>query len=191
MNAVIPNARGRRSLVAVVLLALAPALILPVAQSAARCPYATTWESLKTCPVPPWFDDIPFFYADPKSPQVAKYQEACLRLICDYLNVARGWGKEVYVNNKGRHLNWPEVSKNGNLLSNYAISLHRPTEPLVLTTVQGLRVDKITLLGRADELTWTRTEARLRVGPPANIPGAHAWVFKIATEERHTPPRDP
>ena len=55
-----------------------------------------------------WIDDCPFFDDGDASPQVAKYQDACLHMICDYVNAARRWGKDVYLNNKGRRPNWPD-----------------------------------------------------------------------------------
>jgi len=72
----------------------------------------------------------------------------------------------------------------------YAISLRQPTEPLVLRAVRGLPVGRVTLLGCAGEVAWTRTEAGLRVEPPANVLGAHAWVFKIAVKQGDALSRD-
>jgi len=72
--------------------------------------YVGRWKELERKYQPDfmWIDDIPFFYNDPTSPQVVRYRDACLRMICDYLNTAQQWGKEVYLNNKGRQPNWPD-----------------------------------------------------------------------------------
>ncbi|TKG93731.1 alpha-L-fucosidase [Puteibacter caeruleilacunae] len=56
-----------------------------------------------------WIDDIPIFYSAPGDPQVTKFQNAFKGMIADYLNNAQKWGKEVYFNNKGKHLNFPET----------------------------------------------------------------------------------
>ncbi|MCX7044144.1 MAG: alpha-L-fucosidase [Candidatus Sumerlaeota bacterium] len=253
-----------------------------------------------------WIDNCPFFQVGDKSPQVAKYQDACCRLICEYLNASRQWGKETYFNNKGKVRNWPDgvgcyekdrmnaeeaagqkwqcpmtlagswfysvaeeqrdsyktppelihllcdiVSKNGNLLLNigprpdgtipegmqkrllavgewlringeaiygthpwkasgegegkaamptrahaiplrpveirytqkggvlYAISLNKPAMPLRLTETKGMKVSAVSLLGSPDKVAWTMTDAGLRLEPPPNLSGEHAWVFKI------------
>lgn len=55
-----------------------------------------------------WVDDVPIFYHAEGDPQVIKFQEAFKGMIADYLNQAGEWGKEVYFNNKGKHLNFPE-----------------------------------------------------------------------------------
>jgi alpha-L-fucosidase len=57
-----------------------------------------------------WIDDVPFFYRDKQHPQVAKFQNAYLKMIIEYFEISRTWGKEVYLNNKGQEgkLNWPD-----------------------------------------------------------------------------------
>jgi len=55
-----------------------------------------------------WLDDIPIFYHAPDHPQTRKLKTACMHMIAGYFNAAREWGKDVYLNNKGKHLNWPE-----------------------------------------------------------------------------------
>lgn len=55
-----------------------------------------------------WIDDVPIFYAQEGDPQVQKFHDAFKGMIADYLNNAEKWGKEVYFNNKGKHLNFPE-----------------------------------------------------------------------------------
>jgi alpha-L-fucosidase len=55
-----------------------------------------------------WIDDVPIFYAEKGDPQVEKFYNAFKGMIADYLNNAKKWGKEVYFNNKGKHLNFPE-----------------------------------------------------------------------------------
>ena len=64
----------------------------------------------------------------------------------------------------------------------YAISLARPTNPLVLRAVKGQEVDAVTLLG-GGPIAWSMTGAGLRLEPPADLPGCHAWVFKITRKE--------
>jgi len=55
-----------------------------------------------------WIDDVPILYAEKGDPQVVKFENAFKGMIADYLNNAKKWGKEVYFNNKGKHLNYPE-----------------------------------------------------------------------------------
>jgi len=55
-----------------------------------------------------WLDDVPIFYRAEGDPQVVKFRNAFKGMIADYLNNARTWGKEVYFNNKGKYLNFPE-----------------------------------------------------------------------------------
>lgn len=55
-----------------------------------------------------WLDDVPIFYRAEGDPQVAKFQDALKEMIADYLNNAQRWGSEVYFNNKGKNLNFPE-----------------------------------------------------------------------------------
>ena len=55
-----------------------------------------------------WLDDVPLFYHAEGDPQTIRFQHAIRGMIADYLNTAQTWGKEVYFNNKGKHLNFPE-----------------------------------------------------------------------------------
>ena len=55
-----------------------------------------------------WLDDSPIFYKAENDPQVVKFKNAFKTMIADYLNKANEWGKEVYFNNKGKVLNFPE-----------------------------------------------------------------------------------
>ncbi|QZT38525.1 alpha-L-fucosidase [Halosquirtibacter xylanolyticus] len=54
-----------------------------------------------------WIDDVPILYAAKGDPQVTKFENAYKKMIADYLNHAKKWGKEVYFNNKGKHPNFP------------------------------------------------------------------------------------
>jgi alpha-L-fucosidase len=74
--------------------------------------YVARWKEIETKYQPDfmWIDDIPIFYWTEETknhPQSAKFKDACMRMIADYFNAAEGWGKEVYLNNKGRQPNWP------------------------------------------------------------------------------------
>jgi alpha-L-fucosidase len=55
-----------------------------------------------------WIDDVPIFYRDADHQQTKKFRDSFQALIADYFNAAQGWGKEVYLNNKGFRLNWPD-----------------------------------------------------------------------------------
>ena len=55
-----------------------------------------------------WLDDVPILRHAEGDPQVDKFNEAFKKMIADYLNAGQKWGKEVYFNNKGRSLNFPE-----------------------------------------------------------------------------------
>ena len=75
--------------------------------------YMARWKELqrKYRPDFMWIDDIPIFYWTEQSanhPQTRKFRDAFQGLIADYFNAAKRWGKDVYLNNKGKHLNWPE-----------------------------------------------------------------------------------
>jgi alpha-L-fucosidase len=72
--------------------------------------YVSRWKELQRKYKPDfmWLDDIPIFYKAPDHPQTAKLKTACMHMIADYVNAAQRWGKDVYLNNKGRYLNWPE-----------------------------------------------------------------------------------
>jgi alpha-L-fucosidase len=72
--------------------------------------YVARWKEIekKYRPDFMWIDDVPIFYKVPPHPQTKKFREAFKYMIADYFNAAEGWGKEVYLNNKGANLNWPE-----------------------------------------------------------------------------------
>lgn len=75
--------------------------------------YVARWKEIEAKYRPDfmWIDDVPIFYwseATRDSPQTAKFRAAFRHMIADYFNAAEEWGREVYLNNKGRHLNWPE-----------------------------------------------------------------------------------
>jgi len=73
--------------------------------------YVARWKELqrKYRPDFMWIDDVPIFYKnkDKDHPQARKFHSAFKPMIADYLNAAREWDKDVYLNNKGRNLNWP------------------------------------------------------------------------------------
>ncbi|MFR9651326.1 MAG: alpha-L-fucosidase [Rikenellaceae bacterium] len=73
--------------------------------------YVARWQELQRRYSPDfmWLDDCPLFTHDSiGDPQVARYKSAMQRMIADYLNNAQREGKEVYFNNKGRMLNFPD-----------------------------------------------------------------------------------
>ena len=72
--------------------------------------YVARWKEMETKYQPDfmWLDDAPIFYKDSLNPQVTKFKNAFKGMIADYLNTAQKWGKEVYFNNKGKHLNFPK-----------------------------------------------------------------------------------
>ncbi len=72
--------------------------------------YVARWKEIerKYRPDFMWIDDIPIFYKAPNHPQTVKLKAACMHMIADYFNAAQEWGEDVYLNNKGRYLNWPE-----------------------------------------------------------------------------------
>lgn len=71
--------------------------------------YVARWKEMETKYQPDfmWIDDVPLYYKAEGDPQTVKFQNAFKGMIADYLNVAQTWGKEVYFNNKGKHLNFP------------------------------------------------------------------------------------
>jgi alpha-L-fucosidase len=54
-----------------------------------------------------WLDDIPSFRWNKDLPIVKKYKNGLKEMIANYFNSAQKWGKAVYLNNKGRVLNFP------------------------------------------------------------------------------------
>lgn len=75
--------------------------------------YVARWKEIQDKYQPDfmWIDDVPIFYWTEESkndPQTKKFKEAFKYMIADYFNAADEWGKEVYLNNKGGHLNFPE-----------------------------------------------------------------------------------
>lgn len=72
--------------------------------------YVARWKEMQRKYKPDfmWLDDIPIFYKAPDHPQTRKLKTACMHMIADYFNAAREWGKDVYLNNKGGHPNWPQ-----------------------------------------------------------------------------------
>lgn len=71
--------------------------------------YVARWKEVqfKYRPDFMWIDDIPIFYKVEPHAQSDKLRDACAGMIAGYLNAADSWGKEVYLNNKGAHHNWP------------------------------------------------------------------------------------
>jgi alpha-L-fucosidase len=63
----------------------------------------------------------------------------------------------------------------------YAIFLKKPTGPVQLSSVQAKPGSRITLLGRAQPLTWHATASQLNIDFPADTPDALAHVLKIET----------
>ena len=71
--------------------------------------YMARWKELQANYRPDfmWIDDIPIFYKAKQDPQTRKFRDTFQSLIADYLNDAASRGKAVYLNNKGRNVNWP------------------------------------------------------------------------------------
>lgn len=74
--------------------------------------YVARWKEIQEKYQPDfmWIDDVPIFYWTEESrtdPQTRKFKDAFKYMIADYFNAAAEWGKEVYLNNKGGHLNFP------------------------------------------------------------------------------------
>lgn len=72
--------------------------------------YVARWQELqdKYSPDFMWIDDCPLFTHVQDDPQVTKYKQAFKEMIAGYLNNAAEEGKEVYFNNKGKSLNFPD-----------------------------------------------------------------------------------
>ncbi|MCP4313662.1 MAG: alpha-L-fucosidase [Bacteroidetes bacterium] len=64
----------------------------------------------------------------------------------------------------------------------YAISMEKPVSPFIILLNDILDVNslgKITLLGMDKELEWKPEGEGVKIFPPKDIKGKHAWVFKI------------
>jgi len=72
--------------------------------------YVARWKEMEAKYQPDfmWLDDSPIFYKADNELQVVKFKTALKNMISDYLNTANTWNKEVYFNNKGKVLNFPE-----------------------------------------------------------------------------------
>jgi len=75
--------------------------------------YVARWQEIQDKYKPDfmWIDDVPIFYWTEKSknhPQTQKFRDAYLNMVGDYFAASDEWGKEVYLNNKGKNLNWPD-----------------------------------------------------------------------------------
>lgn len=72
--------------------------------------YVARWKEIQDKYQPDflWIDAVPIFRFDPPHPQSDKFRDALRGMITDFMNAGAEWGKEVYVNNKGRYPNWPE-----------------------------------------------------------------------------------
>lgn len=61
----------------------------------------------------------------------------------------------------------------------YAIALEKPGAPFVIALPADKKVSGITLLGSDEPIVWSIVEEGVRIAPPEQWPGAHAWTFKI------------
>jgi alpha-L-fucosidase len=64
----------------------------------------------------------------------------------------------------------------------YAILLERVNEPFFIQLDEKTgagRVTTVSLLGSDNPLEWHRVEDRIRITPPGQWPGSHAWTFRI------------
>ena len=71
--------------------------------------YVARWEEIQEKYHPDflWIDDVPIFYKAKGDPQAKKFRDAFTPLIANFLNAAAARDQAVYLNNKGRNLNWP------------------------------------------------------------------------------------
>ncbi|MEX0322734.1 MAG: alpha-L-fucosidase [Puniceicoccaceae bacterium] len=71
--------------------------------------YVARWKEVERKYQPDfmWLDDVPILRFGKGDPQIIKYEDAFKQMIADYFNTAQEWGKEVWVNNKGKTANWP------------------------------------------------------------------------------------
>ncbi len=71
--------------------------------------YVARWQEIQKKYQPDfmWIDDIPVFHRAPPHKQKGRFQQACAGMIADFLNDADTRHQSVYLNNKGRHPNWP------------------------------------------------------------------------------------
>ena len=72
--------------------------------------YVARWKEIQDKYQPDfmWIDDVPIFYFEKTHAQSNKLRDALRGMITDFMNAGADWGKDVYLNNKGRYLNWPE-----------------------------------------------------------------------------------
>ncbi len=65
----------------------------------------------------------------------------------------------------------------------YAIVFDKPTGPFVVEmdrdNSKGFEVEEISLLGSNALIKWSLTDRGLRIVPPSDLPGEHAWSFRI------------
>ncbi|MCM2369585.1 alpha-L-fucosidase [Aporhodopirellula aestuarii] len=99
------------------------------------------------------------------------------------------YGSRYWKVNEQKEAHLAFTTKGKNL---YAIALQKPTNPFTINATAGWGADQVQsvkLLGSSDEVTWTMTDAGLRITPPADLgSGEYAWSFEIVTtEEQHHP----
>jgi alpha-L-fucosidase len=64
----------------------------------------------------------------------------------------------------------------------YAILLEKTDAPFVLQMdgeTNGRTLTAVSLLGSEKPLEWEQAENGVRITPPAQWPGSHAWTFRI------------
>ena len=64
----------------------------------------------------------------------------------------------------------------------YAISLEKPVEPFIIfldDSFDTSAIKGISLLGEEKDIDWKVEGKGIKVFPPKEIRGEHAWVFKI------------
>lgn len=79
--------------------------------------YVARWKEIQSKYQPDflWIDDIPIWTRDGNDvlagkakPEVQYFYDECRKMITDFMNDAAERGTEVYLNNKGHNLNWPD-----------------------------------------------------------------------------------
>lgn len=65
----------------------------------------------------------------------------------------------------------------------YVIALTQPTGPIEFSWPDDLpspKIESVRLLGSEKKVAWETPESSVRIIPPENVGGKHAWVFAIA-----------
>lgn len=91
----------------------------------------------------------------------------------------RPWVVETQTGNDDR----PQLAFTAKGDTLYAIALEKPRQAFLISMPEDQKaysVSGISLLGSTEEIKWSTTDEGIRIAPPTECPGEHAWSFRIS-----------